>query len=94
MTYQAGITFKPTENGSIYTSYATSASPVGLNAGWGIIAKQLMPIIKMIDPEEAQTFEIGTKWDFLDNHLNLTAAIFRTENKIHVYKSTQLLMQM
>lgn len=48
----------------------------------------------MIDPEEAQTFEIGTKWDFLDNHLNLTAAIFRTENKIHVYKSTQLLMQM
>lgn len=49
---------------------------------------------QMIDPEEAQTFEIGTKWDFLDNHLNLTAAIFRTENKIHVYKSTQLLMQM
>ncbi|WP_162621688.1 TonB-dependent receptor domain-containing protein, partial [Acinetobacter baumannii] len=35
VTYQAGITFKPTENGSIYTSYATSASPVGLNAGWG-----------------------------------------------------------
>lgn len=36
---------------------------------------------QMIDPEEAQTFEIGTKWDFLDNHLNLTAAIFRTEKQ-------------
>ncbi|MDC4501921.1 TonB-dependent siderophore receptor [Acinetobacter baumannii] len=81
VTYQAGITFKPTENGSIYTSYATSASPVGLNAGWGDNSETINANNQMIDPEEAQTFEIGTKWDFLDNHLNLTAAIFRTEKQ-------------
>lgn len=31
--YQAGVTFKPVENGSIYLSYATSANPVGVDAG-------------------------------------------------------------
>lgn len=33
--YQAGITFKPVENGSIYASYATSANPVGVDLGDG-----------------------------------------------------------
>ncbi|WP_159196913.1 TonB-dependent receptor domain-containing protein, partial [Klebsiella pneumoniae] len=30
LTYQAGLIFKPVENGSIYASYATSANPVGV----------------------------------------------------------------
>ncbi|WP_372403548.1 TonB-dependent receptor [Acinetobacter piscicola] len=80
-TYQAGVTFKPVENGSIYASYATSASPVGLNAGWGDNSETINANNQMIDPEEAQTYEIGTKWDLLDDRLNLTAAIFRTEKQ-------------
>ncbi|MGE8683522.1 MAG: TonB-dependent receptor [Acinetobacter sp.] len=80
-TYQAGVTFKPVENGSIYASYATSASPVGLNAGWGDNSETINANNQMIDPEEAQTFELGTKWDVLDDRLNLTAAIFRTEKQ-------------
>ncbi|MFW1858470.1 TonB-dependent receptor [Acinetobacter defluvii] len=80
-TYQAGLTFKPVENGSIYTSYATSASPVGLNAGWGDNSETINANNQMIDPEEAQTFELGTKWDLFGDRLNLTAAIFRTEKQ-------------
>ena len=80
-TYQAGVTFKPVENGSIYASYATSASPVGLNAGWGDNSETINANNQMVDPEEAQTFELGTKWDLLDDRLNLTAAIFRTEKQ-------------
>lgn len=80
-TYQAGLTFKPVENGSIYASYATSASPVGLNAGWGDNSETINANNQMIDPEEAQTYEIGTKWDLLNDRLNLTAAIFRTEKQ-------------
>ncbi|XID74286.1 TonB-dependent receptor [Alkanindiges sp. WGS2144] len=78
-TYQAGLTFKPVENGSIYASIATSANPVGVDGGDGseAIGKAYMDL----DPEESRTFEIGTKWDLFSERLNLTAAIFRTEKQ-------------
>lgn len=79
-SYQAGVTFKPVENGSIYASFATSANPVGIDAGDGS-ETALNANIKDLDPEKARTFEIGTKWDLLNNRLNLTAAIFRTEKQ-------------
>lgn len=34
-----------------------------------------------LKPEESRTFEIGTKWNILNDRLNLTAAIFRTEKQ-------------
>ena len=79
--WQAGITFKPAENGSIYASYATSSNPVGVDAGDGSegISTGTSAYINDLDPEEVKTYEIGTKWDVLNNRLNLTAAIFRTE---------------
>lgn len=77
--YQAGITFKPVENGSIYASYATSANPVGIDAGDG--SEGIGAAYSNLDPEESRTFEIGTKWDLLNDRLNLTAAIFRTEKQ-------------
>ena len=78
-TYQAGLTFKPVENASIYASYATSANPVGVDAGDG--SEGIGANYSNLDPEESQTFEIGTKWDLLQDRLNLTAAIFRTEKQ-------------
>ncbi|HCA5148997.1 TonB-dependent receptor [Acinetobacter baumannii] len=86
--YQAGITFKPVENGSIYLSYATSANPVGVDAGDGSegisvpnrnTTDEQARAINNLKPEEVKTYELGTKWDVLNNRLNLTAAIFRTE---------------
>lgn len=77
VTYQAGVTFKPVENGSIYASYATSANPVGVDAGDG--SEGISSTNQNLEPEEVRTMEIGTKWDFLNNKLNATAAIFRTE---------------
>ncbi len=79
-SYQAGLTFKPAPNGSIYASFATSANPVGIDAGDGS-ETAIGNNIKDLDPEESRTYEIGTKWDFLDDKLNLTAAIFRTEKQ-------------
>ena len=78
-TYQAGVTFKPRENGAIYASFATSANPVGVDGGDGseAIGKDYMDL----DPEESRTFELGTKWDLLNDKLSLTAAIFRTEKQ-------------
>ena len=78
-TYQAGITFKPVENGSIYTSFATSANPVGVDAGDG--SESIGQAYMDLKPEESRTFELGTKWDFFQDRLNLTAAIFRTQKQ-------------
>ncbi|RZG77547.1 TonB-dependent receptor [Acinetobacter sp. WCHAc060025] len=77
INWQAGITFKPAENGSIYASYATSSNPVGVDGGDG--SEGITAAIKNLKPEEIRTIELGTKWDVLNEKLNLTAAIFRTE---------------
>ena len=77
INYQAGLTFKPVENGSIYASYATSSNPIGVDGGDG--SEGINAAIQNLKPEEVRTMELGTKWDILDDKLNLTAAIFRTE---------------
>ncbi|ENX24486.1 TonB-dependent receptor [Acinetobacter sp. CIP 102136] len=79
LTYQAGLIFKPVENGSIYASYATSANPVGVDGGDG--SETIGQAYMDLDPEESRTFEIGTKWDVLNERLSLTAAVFRTEKQ-------------
>lgn len=81
-SYQAGLVYKPTENGSIYASFATSANPVGVDQGDGADALSTSSQqANDLDPEKARTFEIGTKWDLFNNRANLTAAIFRTEKQ-------------
>jgi len=75
--YQAGLVFKPRENGSIYISYATSSNPVGIDGGDG--SESITVAIENLKPEKVRTMELGTKWDILEDKLNLTAAIFRTE---------------
>lgn len=81
-SYQAGLVYKPTENGSVYASFATSANPVGVDQGDGADALSTSSQqVNDLDPEKARTFEIGTKWDLFNNRANLTAAIFRTEKQ-------------
>ena len=77
INYQASLVFKPRENGSIYISYATSSNPVGIDGGDG--SESITVAIENLKPEKVRTMELGTKWDLLEDKLNLTAAIFRTE---------------
>ncbi|ALH94370.1 TonB-dependent receptor [Acinetobacter equi] len=79
-SWNAGVTFKPAENGAIYVSYATSANPVGIDAGDGS-ETAVNANNQDLDPEKARTYEVGTKWDLMDDRLNLTAAVFRTEKQ-------------
>jgi len=77
LNYQAGVVFKPTENGSIYLSYGTSSTPPGMDSGEG--NDSISAAIENLKPQETKNYELGTKWDLLDKRLNLTAAIFHTE---------------
>ena len=81
--WQAGLVWKPMENGSIYTSYATSASPPGGLVGEGVEPNSIASGINTSDmkPEETVNYELGTKWDLFHDRLSLTAAVFRTEKK-------------
>lgn len=76
-SYQAGVVFRPTEHGSIYASYATSANPVGIDPDIDSLSEST----KNLEPEKARTYEIGTKWSLWENRANATAAIFRTEKQ-------------
>ena len=77
LNYQLGVVYKPLPNGSIYASYGTSTDPTGTTAGEG--RDNLAAGDASLDPEESRSFELGTKWNLLNNRLAATAALFRTE---------------
>ncbi|MEG3010471.1 MAG: TonB-dependent receptor, partial [Pseudomonas sp.] len=89
VTGQFGVVYKPAENGSIYASYATSATPPGNTLGEGMDGNPLGGtkdragnlLSSDMEPETTKNYEIGTKWDLLNDRLSLTADIFRTEKE-------------
>lgn len=79
LSWKTGVLFKPATNGSVYASYATSYTPPG-SANFTLSATANNQNNSALDPQKTDNVEIGTKWDLLNNQLNVTAAIFRTEN--------------
>ncbi len=78
INWKLGAVFKPNEAVSLYANYAVSQQPPGgsnfqLNETAGNANNINM------DPQEARTAEVGTKWSFLDDALALNLALFRTE---------------
>ncbi|HJV95721.1 MAG TPA: TonB-dependent siderophore receptor, partial [Albitalea sp.] len=84
LNYQLGLVFKPAQNGSIYVACGTSSTPSGSVAGQGSDTSSLTPDRAgnrgdVLAPEKNRAYELGTKWNVLDDKLALTAAIFRIE---------------
>jgi catecholate siderophore receptor len=74
---QAGIVYKPAKNGSIYLSYASSATPPGNDGGDGLDA--LTSVVQNLQPQRSRNIELGTKWDVLPGgRLSLTGALFKS----------------
>lgn len=75
-----GIVFKPVPNASIYAGFGTSSNPSGeqLDAAaadyGGLVAGNAA-----LGAEKNRAYELGVKWNVLDEHLNLTAAAFRID---------------
>ena len=84
-SYRAGLVFKPTANSSIYLSYANSKTPSKASVNGSCTAASPTTTAGTanctVDPETAVNIELGTKWDLFDQHLALTAAIFRNERQ-------------
>ena len=72
-SYRGGVVFKPAPNASIYASYANSKTPSSATVRLGCTTSC------DVEPESAESFEIGGKLDLFDRGLQLTAAVFRNE---------------
>jgi catecholate siderophore receptor len=71
-SWRGALVYKPVPNGSIYFDYGTSFDPSAETLS-------LSAATAALPPEKNQTFELGTKWDFLSDALTLRGAIFRIE---------------
>ncbi len=71
-TYRAAVVVKPSQSGSVYFDYGTSFNPSAESLS-------LSANSAAFPPEQNETFEVGAKWDFLRNKLNLNGSLFRTE---------------
>lgn len=76
-SYRAAVTYKPTDDGSVYLSYGTSFNPSG--EGFTPSDSPTSSSYYDVDPEENRTIELGTKWELLDKKLLVSAALFRTD---------------
>lgn len=74
LTYRAGVVLHPTANSSVYYMRGTSVNPA---AEFTTITNGM----QQLDPAQSEVDEIGAKADFLDNKLNVNAAIFRIKKK-------------
>lgn len=73
-----GIVYKPAPNGSVYLAWGNSFNPSAENiVGRGRIGRDLSADDQNLDPEENQTWELGTKWELYDDRLAVNAAVFR-----------------
>ena len=71
-TYRAAVVVMPSVNGSIYFDYGTSFNPSAESLS-------LSANNATSPPEYNSTYELGTKWAYLHERLNVNASVFRTE---------------
>jgi catecholate siderophore receptor len=71
-TYRAAVVYKPKPEGSVYfdwgTSFNPSAESLSLSGNNATAA-----------PEENETYELGAKWAYFRDRLDVSGSIFRTE---------------
>lgn len=81
VNWKTGLVFKPEENGSVYVSYGQSEQNPGTNLNMSASETGTGADNINNDPQESENYEIGTKWNTLDNKLSATVAVYRTVQK-------------
>lgn len=81
-SYRAGLVYKPQANASIYLAYGNSKTPSKTSVNGSCVATSTTGTANCnVDPESAINYELGSKWDFRDGRLSLTASVFRNERE-------------
>lgn len=86
LSYRAGVSYKPVEYGTIYFSYGNAKLPATssgntLGSCTDTTATSSSGVVSgsntCVKPETTVAYELGTKWDLLQERVALTAAVFR-----------------
>jgi catecholate siderophore receptor len=77
LNWKLGVLYKPAPNGSVYANFALGQEPPGGNS-LALSSSANSQDNPIFDPQKARTTEFGTKWQVFDDHLLLTAALYRT----------------
>ncbi|MDO8414583.1 MAG: catecholate siderophore receptor Fiu [Agitococcus sp.] len=80
ISWNAGVVFKPTTSSSLYAALANSETPPG-GANFVLSATAGNQANAALDPQKTTTAELGAKWELLNQRLNVSAAVYRTENE-------------
>ena len=75
-SYRFGLVYKPAPNASLYVAYGNAQTPSQATVN-GAGACTLATCT--VDPEEAETIELGAKWDIYGGRLSLTGSVFRND---------------
>jgi catecholate siderophore receptor len=78
-SWRAALVYKPVPFGSFYAGYGTSFNPSIQGISDGASNDALAGNTANLPPEEDISYEMGTKWDVLDEKLSLNLALFRTD---------------
>ena len=79
---QAGLTYKPEKDGTLYVSFGSSSNPSGEQVdGSSASYGGLTTANANLAPERNTSYEAGVKWNLGGGHLNVTAAVFRTDKE-------------
>jgi catecholate siderophore receptor len=78
-SWRLALVYKPVPYGSFYAGYGTSYNPSIQGVSDGSSNDALAANTVNLPPEEDISYEIGTKWNLLDEKLSLTGALFRTD---------------
>ena len=75
--WKLGAVYKPVEAASIYANYAISQQPPG-GSNFQLSTAANSASNPNMDPQKAETSELGLKWDVLAEKLSVNAAVFQT----------------
>jgi catecholate siderophore receptor len=80
-SYRAALTYNVAAHGNVYLSFGTSFNPSAEDLSLISSSRSFSLNNADLDPEKNRTYELGTKWAFLDQRLELTGALFRLEKE-------------
>lgn len=76
--WKLGAVYKAGDVASVYANYAVSQQPPG-GATLELSPAANSANNPLYDPQKAKTFEVGSKWNLLDDALLLTMALYQTD---------------
>lgn len=94
-----GAVYELTDNGNVYATFSAASntnggeSDVGGSCRYGGLWGDVS-IVEDSEPENTQNFELGAKWDLLDEQLLATAAVFQITKSNVMEVSGVLIMRL